>query len=89
MIHETNRFAVEVGIIGEDKDPQYLVRSKTYGVVEFCNTSLYFVRDWANQMTKALDRQDWDIEHPGETHPDDLESNVVKFPGGSGHGRSN
>jgi hypothetical protein len=92
MIFETTRFIVEVGVIGDDKDPQYLVRNKEHGVVEFCNTSVYFVRDWATQMTKALDRQDWEIEHPGEIHPDDLppedDENVLKFPGGKG-GRTN
>lgn len=86
MIYENDRFTVEVGVIGEDKDPQYLVRSKAYGVVEFCNTSLYFVRDWAQQMSKALEQQDWEIANPGKPFP---ENNVIPFPGGKGGGRAN
>lgn len=67
--------------------PQYLVRNKETGVVEFSNTALYFVRDWANQMTDALRKQDWEIDHPDQVHPDDV-GNVVTFPGGGG-GKSN
>jgi len=87
MLYETDRFSVEVGVIGTDPDPQYLVRNKETGVVEFCNTSLYFVRDWSQQMTRALVQQEWEIAHPGQQYPEETD-NVVPFPGGKG-GRTN
>lgn len=58
VIGESGRFTIEIGTVGDDKDPQYLVRSKEHGVVEFSNPALYFVRDWAKQMTKALEEQE-------------------------------
>jgi hypothetical protein len=82
-LFETPRFLIEIGTIDGDKDPQYLVRSKANGVVEFCNTSLYFVRDWALQMTEALDEQDEKIESMARG------PNVITFPGGSENGRTN
>lgn len=90
MLHENERFFVEVGTFGKDKDPQYLVKNKETGVVEFCNASLYFVRDWADQMSKALVKQDWYIANPGKVHPEDADDdNIVPFPIGGGGGRSN
>lgn len=74
-----------MGLVGDDKDPQYVVRSKEYGVIEFSNSSLYFVRDWAKQMAKALDDQDAEITAETEVKPG---ANVVQFPGGDG-GRTN
>lgn len=86
IIFETTRFYIEVGTVGKDKDPQYLVISKDHGVIEFCNSSLFFCRDWARQMTKALDQQDEDIENPKEEEEE--ETNLLPFTGGNG-GRAN
>ncbi len=83
MLFENKRFMVTVGSFGDEKDPQYLVTNKDTGVVEFINSSLYFVRDWAQQMSKALDEQDDELKTPEAG-----KSNVVTFPGG-GNGRSN
>jgi hypothetical protein len=96
-IYETSRFVVETGAVPlevalppggfiPDQLPQYLVINKATGVVEFCNTALYFVRDWADQMTSALDRQDWEIANPGKDYPDG--GTILPFPGGKG-GRTN
>lgn len=64
MIFETDRFEIVTGTAGEDPDVQYLVKNKATGVVEFCNSSLYFVRDWAMQFTGALEKQDEEIKNP-------------------------
>lgn len=77
MVYETELYTVEVGTWKEDKEPLYLVRSKKYGVIEFTNSGLYFVRDWADQMTKALEEQD-------KEYKEEPESNVLPFPGGDG-----
>lgn len=86
MLFETPRFYVQVGTINDETDPQYLVVNKETSVVEFCNSSLYFVRDWSLQMTKALEVQDWEIANPGKDYPED---NVVQFPSGGKNGRAN
>jgi hypothetical protein len=90
MLFETSRFVIEIGVLPFEgmippgghvppQEPQYLVKNKTTGVVEFCNTSLYFVRDWAVQMTEALDKQDKEMSDPkGEGE------NIIRFPGGDG-----
>lgn len=64
LLFETPRFIIEIGVIGDDREPQYLVRNKDTGVVEFCNTALYFVRDWAVQMTDALAEQEKKQDEP-------------------------
>lgn len=58
MLFETTRFTVEKGILANDPEPQYLVKNKETEIVEFCNASLYFARDWAVQFTQALDQQE-------------------------------
>lgn len=75
MLFETERFVVTIGVYGTDPDPQYLVTNKDTGVVEFTNTSLYFVRDWANQMTDALKEQ----EKPKKEEPKQL-AMVMELP---------
>lgn len=80
MIFETARFAVSIGD-GQDNKPAYLVLNKTTGVVEFVNSGLYFVRDWATEMTKALDIQDWELEHPGLDYEKE-HNKVIPFPVG-------
>ena len=92
MLFENSRFTVTVGVYSEqyesgvlkDPSPQYLVTNKETGVVEFINSSLYFVRDWAVQMTEAMDKQDAELAAPTKQ-----EANVLPFPSGGGNGRSN
>lgn len=64
MLYETERFTITVGVYGDSSDQQYLVTNKETGVVEFVSPVLLFVRDWANQMTEALEEQENPKEEP-------------------------
>lgn len=75
MVFETKHFNVEVGSLQNDPEPQYLVKNKETGVIEFCNASLYFARDWATQFTAALDQQDDELSNRDKIIKPTLEPN--------------
>jgi hypothetical protein len=55
VIEETPTFYIGVGKMPKAKLEEYLVINKDYGVVEYNNPILYFVREWTRQMEEALE----------------------------------
>lgn len=54
VVEETPTFYIAVGSIKKNQISEYLVINKEYGVVEYNNPILYFVREWSRQMEEAL-----------------------------------
>lgn len=69
VLFETPRFLIEVGTLHNDPEPQYLVKNKETRIVEFCNASLYFARDWALQFTQALAQQEEEMANRDKVIP--------------------
>lgn len=81
LIYETERYVVVAGeIVPGDtvETPQYVVKNKETETWEFWSPVLYFARDWADQMTGLLERQD---NPPPEAPPEAPleETGVVKL----------
>lgn len=55
IIDETEHFFVGVGTLPRAKLAEYLVINKEYGVVEYYNPILFFVKEWVRQMEEALE----------------------------------
>jgi hypothetical protein len=57
VIYQTKRFDVTVGVPPGDeiKHNIYLVTNRNYGVVEFAHNSYHYIREWCQEMEKAMD----------------------------------
>jgi hypothetical protein len=56
VIEEYDIFYIGVGTLPRDKLESYLVINKDYGVIEYHNPSIYFVRSWVKQMEEELQK---------------------------------
>jgi hypothetical protein len=54
VIEETDTFYIGVGKLPKRQLEEYLVINKEFGVLEYHNEILYFVREWSRQMEEAL-----------------------------------
>lgn len=54
VIEETPTYYIGIGLMPKSKLDEYLVINKEYGVIEYNNCAIYFVREWARQMEEAL-----------------------------------
>lgn len=55
VVEETPTFYIAVGTMPRAKLEEYLVINKQYGVIEYNNPILYFVKEWSRQMEEHLE----------------------------------
>ncbi len=70
VIEETPTYYIGVGLMPKSKLEEYLVINKNYGVVEYNNCAIYFVREWARQMEEALSSEGDKVSFPPPTSRD-------------------
>lgn len=82
LLYETERYVVLSGelVPGDTVEtPQYVVKNKETDIWEFWSPVLYFARDWADQMTGLLERQDSPEPTPEPPENAVEETGVVKI----------
>lgn len=54
IVEETETYFIGVGMMPKSKMEEYIAVNKKYGVIEYNNPILYFMREWTRQMEEAL-----------------------------------
>lgn len=56
--YQTPNFSVTIETLPEDKLPQYVVRNKETGVIEFFHNVLYIVKQWTREMDELIAKEE-------------------------------